>query len=500
MAQVINTNIASLNSQRNLNSSGNALQISLARLSSGLRINTAKDDAAGLAISERMTAQIRGLTQANRNANDGVSLAQTAEGALGQMGNLLQRVRELAVQSINGTNTSSDRQALNQEAAQLVSELDRFATSTEFNGQKLFDGTFTSVSYQIGANVNQTITATSTAFRTTQYGTYQEQSTNSATVVSGAVAGTRSNLYGAGAVTVNGGYGSGTYTLAAATTESAKSIAAGINAQSATGVKASAQTQIDLSFTTGVSGDFSLSVIGTNTSAAETISFNVSAANADGLSQAVQAFNDKSSKTGITAALNATKTGITITQNEGENVYISSAATGSGAITTSVTTGNAAIAGPNSGALGSGQFQLNIAGSITLDSDKGYSVTQAAASSGLFGTSAAGTVSSSLQKVSSIDITTVSGSNLALRIAESGLTAINNQRASFGALQNRFEATISNLQSSVENVSAARSRIRDADFAQETAALTRSQILQQAGIAMLAQANALPQQVLSLLR
>ena len=158
MAQVINTNVASLNAQRNLNTSANSLATSLQRLSSGLRINSAKDDAAGLAISERFSTQIRGLNQAARNANDGISLAQTAEGALAEIGNNLQRIRELSVQSANATNSASDRAALQAEVAQLVSEIDRVAVQTDFNGTKLLNGSFTSQSFQIGANAGQTIT------------------------------------------------------------------------------------------------------------------------------------------------------------------------------------------------------------------------------------------------------------------------------------------------------------------------------------------------------
>ncbi|MDH5601606.1 MAG: flagellin, partial [Gammaproteobacteria bacterium] len=173
MPQVINTNIMSLNSQRNLNTSQSALQTSLQRLSSGLRINSAKDDAAGLAISERFTSQIRGLDQAVRNANDGISLAQTAEGALAESGNILQRIRELAVQSANATNSASDRQALQSEVSQLVSELDRIASSTEFNGQKLLDGTFGTAIFQVGANANQTIQATTANFRANNFGNYR---------------------------------------------------------------------------------------------------------------------------------------------------------------------------------------------------------------------------------------------------------------------------------------------------------------------------------------
>lgn len=498
MAQVINTNVASLNAQRNLSNSSSALSTSLQRLSSGLRINSAKDDAAGLAISERMTSQIRGMSQAQRNSNDGVSLAQTAESGLSEMGTLLQRIRELAVQSANGTNSASDRQALNGEVGQLVSELQRFAQTTSFNNQMLFDGTLSSINYQVGANANQVITATSANFLTDKYGTYQTQATNSATVASGA-SGYTATTGGAAVLTVNGGYGSGTFTLANTTADSAKSIATGINALTATGVKASAKTEVDVSFT---SFSYSLGVRGTNTTADENVSFTVSASTADGLAQAVQAFNDKSSKTGITARLNDAKTGITLTALDGSNILLGQLAGASGQITTAKTaTETGAIAGTATGQSASGAFALTIMGQVTLDSDKSYSVTQGTATaSGLFGTGPVGSTAASLQKVSALDIATVSGANLAIRIADSALTAVNGQRAAFGALQNRFEATISNLMSSVENLSAARSRIQDADFASETANLTRNQILQQAGTAMLAQANALPQNVLSLLK
>ncbi|MCX7897457.1 MAG: flagellin, partial [Rhodocyclaceae bacterium] len=259
MATVINTNIASLNAQRNLMGTGNALQVSLQRLSSGLRINSAKDDAAGLAISERFTAQIRGLDQARRNANDGVSLAQTAEGALSQMGNILQRIRELAVQSANATNSASDRAALNAEVTELVAELQRFSVATEFNGLKLLDGSLGAATYQVGANANQTITATTADFRTTQYGTYQIGNSSYSTAASGT--GTGSAITGVvvssgGNLTINGPNGSAT--IAVTTGDSARDIATQINNNPPTGVKASARTETPLPF--GASGSYSLQV------------------------------------------------------------------------------------------------------------------------------------------------------------------------------------------------------------------------------------------------
>lgn len=497
---VINTNIASLNAQRNLMASQDSLQVSLQRLSSGLRINSAKDDAAGLAISQRMTAQINGMNQAQRNANDGVSLAQTGESALSQMGDLLQRIRTLAVQAANGTNTASDRQSLNAELNQDVAELDRFSTTTQFNGLTLFDGSFTSTNYQVGANANQVVTATSANFRTDQYGTQQELSAafgfNSSTT---AVSGYTTTTGGAAVLTINGAYGSGTYTLLNSTADSAKSIATGINNQSQTGVRAAAMTQFDLK-SLSTSASYTLNVMGTNTTASETVTFSTGAAmDAQGLSAAIQAFNDKSSKTGITARLNDGGDGITLTALDGANVSLGTSSGNFTIAKTATTTGSS---------MGSGSLTLaasgsmTIMGQVTLDSDKSYSITQGAAvASGLFNSSAAsGTTASSLQKVSSLDITTVTNANLAIRIADSALTAINNQRAAFGALQNRFSAVINSLAAGVENISAARSRIQDADFAAETANLTRAQILQQAGTAMLAQANALPQQVLTLLK
>ena len=506
MGSSINTNVASLNAQRNLMTSQDALSTSLQRLSSGLRINSSKDDAAGLAISERMTSQIRGMTQAERNANDGVSLAQTGESALAQMGNLLQRIRELAVQSANGTNTASDRQSLNQELNALTSELDRFSTATQFNGLSLFDGTFTSANYQIGANANQVVTATSANFRTVNYGTNQMLATSSVTAASGAAASgfSISTTGGAAAVTVNGGYGSGVFTLTGTTADTAKSIAAQVNALTQTGVHASAKTEFDLTFSTGAaSGNYVLNINGTN-AAAQTVSFNVASADANGLSAAIQAFNDKASQTGITARLNDAQTGVTLTALDGSTVAIGSTLASGGLYTVSQTatqTGGLAGIGASISS-GAGSGVLDIMGQVTLDSDKAYSIAQdATAASGLFDTGAGSTqTTSSLQAVSTLDISTLAGANIAMRIADAAITAVNNQRAAFGALQNRFNATISNLQAAVENVSAARSRIRDTDFASETANLTRNQILQQAGTAMLAQANALPQQVLSLLK
>lgn len=475
MPQVINTNIMSLNSQRNLNKSQEALQTSLQRLSSGLRINSAKDDAAGLAISERFTAQIRGLNQAVRNANDGISLAQTAEGALSEAGNILQRIRELAVQSANATNSASDRQALQAEVGQLVSELDRIATSTEFNGQKLLDGTFGAAVFQVGANANQTIQTTTANFRTSQYGNYRVEGTATSAAGTNRVAG--------GSLTVAGSLGTETFTID--TGESAKKIAEMVTAKAdETGVKAYATTEQKVSFDTA--GAYVLSIKSDNADPQQ-ISFTISGTEGnDGLAGAVTAFNDVASKTGVTARVSDDGKSIVLMNSTGENIDITVAAG-------NTNSGNMVIGGAtlSSGTAGAAY----ITGQVVFDSDKSFSV------SGDVGQVVdAATVASELNSVAELDISSVEGANLALATVDAALANVNNQRAKFGAIQSRFGSTIANLSTNAENLSAARSRIRDADFAAETAELTRAQILQQAGTAMLAQANAMPQNVLSLLQ
>ena len=484
MASTINTNVNSLTAQRNLGITSSALSTSIQRLSSGLRINSAKDDAAGLAISERFTAQIRGLNQAVRNSNDGISLAQTAEGALKAAGDILQRVRELSVQSANATNSASDRKAIQAEVGQLLSELDRTATATEFNGLKLLDGSFGSATFQVGANANQTITATTGNFRTSTYGA---QLNNSKLVEANATTGPLSLL---GDVVI-GGLQTKTVTLSASDT--AATAAAAINAQAdATGVTASARNVSELAFAT--TGAVSLAVIGDNSTAAN-VTFNVSANTAAGLAEAVKAFNDVSSQTGITAKLNAASTGLILTNEAGADINITNnTASGGSGITLAAQNAEAATLtfGAAFAALAAGGVAIS-RGTLEFASDKGYSLT---GTSALASTTAA----SSLKAVNTIDVSTVDSSTRALKIVDSALAAVNSQRASFGALQSRFETTVANLQVTSENLSASRGRIQDADFAAETANLSRAQILQQAGTAMVAQANQLPQGILALLR
>ena len=501
MASIINTNINSLSAQRYQGLSSNALSTAIQRLSSGLRINSAKDDAAGLSISERFTSQIRGLNQAARNANDGVSLAQTTEGALKAASDILQRVRELAVQSANATNSASDRQAINQEVGQLVSELDRIAVSTEFNGSKLLDGTFGTAQFQVGANANQVIVAATANARTNVYG--NNQALNSVAAMSMAATGAAWGANGitAETVTINGAAGSAAVSILA--NETAKSAITKINQQtSVTGVTATAQTDVELTF--AATGAYTLNLRSDNATA-ESITFNLTGTNTPaGLASAISAFNEKSAKTGVVASLNAAGNGVILTNSTGEDILVSDTAVQNAGNVTA-----AKMKADSAGALATvGTVTLTanttaenalMSGYITFDSNKSFVLSHAttvAASSSYIGVD----TSSVLHKVADLDVTTVVKSNDAIKTVDSALAFISGERAKLGALQSRFESTINNLNISAENLTASRSRIMDADFAAETANLSRAQILQQAGTAMIAQANQLPQGVLRLIQ
>jgi flagellin len=717
MPAVINTNVASLNAQRNLNSSQSALQTSLQRLSSGLRINSAKDDAAGMAITERMTSQIRGLNQASRNANDGVSLAQTAEGGLSEVGNNLQRIRELAIQSANSTNSASDRTSLNAEVTQLLAEIQRVATTSQFNGQNILDGTFTAAQFQVGANANQTITASTGNSQTSALGSYQVAS-NSISAVSG-------TALTAGQLTLNG------IDVGSSTSGSAEAISAAINgATNQTGVSSSASTVVTSSVSNpllrnqslqsgdlvingvsvgAVAGSSNVATQGSNVAAAinavstqtgvtaaanggtgaltltsntgKTIDITTNAATtADGatrvenatgleLASAAKTFGNSvitvaagarqavthTSTNTATSADTLTVAGVTFTYSAGVNsatniqinnttadaqganvraaLALNSTVTNAFAITgattdailtaksnvkstaysdglasaaataqagawaqgtagggvaigdtmkvggityeftrhnaTSVTTaGNiqvklgtggtlasdddiltatnlaAAISAQQAAGNGTVGFTSRTAGAVTVtntlygtagvvavptepislgtagavasvdtagvsgvyatNSSKGTLTLNSANTFSIGGTSpaAAGlsTANVGLTAINTVDISTLAGANNAISLIDGALSQVSTIRGSMGALQNRFASVVSSLSASSENLSSARSRILDADFAAETAQLTRNQILQQAGTAMLAQANQLPNNVLSLLR
>jgi len=488
MASVINTNVASLNSQRNLSSSSSALATSLQRLSSGLRINSAKDDAAGLAISDRMNSQIRGMTQATRNANDGVSMAQTAEGALSSSGDILQRIRELAVQSSNSSNSASDRQALQTEVTQLGSELNRIAQTTTFNGQALLDGSMGTANFQVGADANQLISANGANFLTSTYGNNRVENAQSAV--------STSNTSATSSVVVSGGRG--TKTVATTAGDSAKTIAANVNKQTAdTGVTATAKTQVNIN--TG-GGAVSFQLKADNASAAVDINFTVGGSGTTSADYAsgINAINAQSAKTGVTAEYDQKNGGIKLSHASGETITVDNKNTGAAkfdvaSYTAAGGTGTAANIKAGGPAIANG--------SITFDSESSFAVQDAGTGLGV-GAAANATTSqaSTLKAVSELDVTNFDNAQLAIKIADAALASVNTQRAAYGALQSRFSSAISNLASTTENLSASKSRIVDTDFAAETASMTRGQILQQAGTAMLAQANSLPNGVMSLLR
>ena len=482
MALTVNTNIASLTAQRNLTGSQNELSTSLERLSSGLRINSAKDDAAGLAISERFTAQIKGLNQGVRNANDGISLAQTAEGALKEVTNNLQRIRELAVQSSNATNSASDRTALQAEVAQLVSEIDRVAQNTKFNGVALLDGTFTSKAFQIGADTTDTvsITAISSARTSAIGGTSTSTATSNANVDTTAIDGTNVfiNAVAVGASTSDG----------KSTTNSDSSALAKANAinavSSTTGVTATAATE-SAAYTSAWTS-------GTNSRTAElngfafTFSQDTSAATTQ--TNLLAAINARSAESGIVATAQSATT-YKLSAADGRNISLTA-----GAADTLTAMGQSAATITGKLTLTSGSTDgIRIAASATLI---GASNAITGTTSGNFSVAPTGTGVA----VSSLSVTTASNATSAITSIDSALNTINASRATLGSYQSRFESIVASSQTTAENLSASRSRIMDADFASETANLTKSQIIQQSGIAMLAQANSIPQNVLALLQ
>jgi flagellin len=387
MPQVINTNVMSLNAQRNLSTSGGALATALQRLSSGLRINSAKDDAAGLAIAERFTTQIRGLNQAARNANDGISLAQTGEGALAEITNNLQRIRELAVQAANSTNSASDREALNQEVEQRLAEIERVASQTSFNGQKILDGSFGTAAFQVGANAGQTISI-------------------------------------------------------------------GLN----TSMKKDAIGQVAISTST------------------------VDVTDIDGDGDPADAWS-------ADAPLSIADDDFTIAVGDGDAVQL----------TGDYDTAQDLVDAINSKVEGASAW-VDADNHVVLASAEDLTVVLANDAATNLAGLADTTVAADTDFLTAVSVETAGDANETIVRVDAALTSVSSLRSTLGAIQNRFESTITNLTTAAENLTASRSRIQDADFAQETAALTRAQILQQAGTAILAQANAVPQNVLSLLR
>ncbi len=496
MPQIINTNVISLNAQRQLNRTQGIQSTAMDRLSSGLRINSAKDDAAGLAIADRMTSQVRGLDQAVRNANDGISLSQTAEGALQETTNILQRMRVLAVQSANDTNSAADRDNLQKEVVQLQSELNRIANTTTFNSKKLLDGSFSGQQFHIGAQANETISVNITGVTTETIGNERFVSNaTGATALSGAKAGTVNNAT-AQILTIAGTLGNENVPVTIG--QSAKSIADRVNDKSEdTGVTANAISTAELS-TFAAAGAISFNLYGQNETEGARVTANIT--DPADVTVLVAAINSQSGKTGITATINDSKNGVVLKNTEGFDITIDDFQHDGATKTVSLSGLDeaGAVAGVAETLTGGGANEATVGGRIEFDSNVGFTVkSDVAVQITIDDTSAKG---STLQKVADIDIGSQAGSNKALSIIDGALAKVSDSRASLGAVQNRFSSTISNLENVSQNVSAARSRIQDADFAKESANLAKGQILQQAGTAMLAQANASSQNVMSLLQ
>lgn len=549
MPQLINTNISSINAQRNLNRSQGALQTSLQRLSSGLRINSAKDDAAGLAISNRFTTQVRGLNVAIRNANDGISFAQTTESALDEISSALQRMRDLAVQSANDTNSNSDRISLQAEVSQLVQEIDRIAKTTTFNNRPVLDGSNEKISFHIGANANQSVSVEGVDARSSSLGQQPGivQSTgNRVYLVDGGDAGTQGVQEGA-----NGVADISDFTVRLASVANADSIniadtTYGGNLSSAS--VASLTDRTDLDYGSGLaktiakrindirsSGEVSMQGVyatattvfrgsdviagdysGTVNANSDTSSVGTGALNngdliingvdigpveflsKDSSGSLVRAINAKSDVSGVTASVDRNGE-LVLTAEDGRDIILT---------TSSAQINNELFGGGDE--LDTARFDANftdlrVSGRVTVTGTdtlnfEGNNITQLGMDANGLAADGAESNVQAIGTIASADITTVDGANRLITSVDSALDQINSIRGQLGAIQNRFESTVRNLSSISESLAAANSRILDADFAAETATLSKNQVLQQAGISVLAQANALPQQVLSLLQ
>ncbi|HEF4762137.1 TPA: flagellin [Pseudomonas putida] len=480
MALTVNTNLASLTVQNNLNKASGNLQTSMQRLSSGLRINSAKDDAAGLQISNRLTSQINGLGAAIKNAGDGISIAQTAEGAMQESTNILQKMRTLALASANGSPSDDDRKSNNAEYAALTAELTRISTTTTFGGRNLLDGSFGTTQFQVGANSNQTINMT--------LGDVSANNIGSQQVKSQAIAPSATGLAG-GPLTLVGGGQTAALTIAAGS--SAKTIASQINTAAVGGVTASASTEAKFAVNTAAitgsaTGSANFTVKVGSSAAVSMVGVTTTAELADQL-------KSNAAKLGISVNYDAKAGTLSVKSDTGENITLDNGDAGAIAgITVAAKDG----AGNFGAGVAAAAGPIQVTGAVALNSANSYSMSGAGVT-GLFG---AGTsVSSAKTTVANTDVTTAANAQNAIDVISQAISAIDSQRADLGAVQNRFDSTVSNLRSISDNSTAARGVIQDVDFAAETAQLTKQQTLQQASTAILSQANQLPSAVLKLL-
>jgi flagellin len=489
MALVLNTNISSLMAQNALTTSGSQLSTALEQLSTGLRINTAADDAAGYAIVQGMTSQINGMTQAEQNANDGVSLVQTASGALQEITNDLQSMRSLAVESLNATNSGTDRADLNTQFQQLLQDIDSVAANTQFNGVNLLDGSFQGASFQIGANEGQSIQVNQIAdMHTNSLGAYTATSTapdDPAALVAGDLAlTTNGQTYSVGASTAGSAGGQDA--------DSAYAIAAAITAADS-GITASASntftsTTAPTGGTDEMAGSFTINGATVNVSAGM-----LGNTGTEDSTNVATAINDESATTGVTASVNPTTGVITLTTIDGRNIDFGAVdSTGTGTMTY-------ATLGLTGGVLDAGATGADgdAVGTIELTSPSSFTVGGTAPTTAGLTAATYDTINST---VATMDVSTVSDSNTALTTISAALQQVATLSAQLGAYQNRFSAAATGLATDITNLTSARSNVQDTDYAAATSQLSQAQILQQAGTAMVAQANEIPQNVLTLLQ
>jgi flagellin len=472
MALTVNTNIASVTTQVNLNKASTGQTTSMQRLSSGLRINSAKDDAAGLQIANRLTSQINGLGQAVKNANDGISIAQTAEGAMQASTDILQKMRTLALSSATGSLSADDRKSNNDEYQALTAELNRISTTTTFGGQKLLDGSYGTKAIQVGANANETINLTLENVAASNIGSQQIKSLGVAPSNTG-VAG--------GLVNVTGNGQTAAVTIAAGA--SAKTIASQLNGAIG-GLSATASTEAQFVVGAGAAtapATFDMTVGGQTT---KFVGVKDTANLADQL-------KSNAAKLGISVNYDEAKGTLSVKSDTGENISFANS-TAAGTITVATKDG--------SGTYGAGVALadgLIATGAVNLDSAKGYALSGAGVT-GLFN---AGTDASSVKTtIANTDVTDATKAQNALAVIDKAIGSIDSVRSGLGATQNRLTTTVDNLQNIQKNSTAARSTVQDVDFASETAELTKQQTLQQASTAILSQANQLPSSVLKLLQ
>lgn len=481
MAVTVNTNVSAMMAQRNLSNANNSVASSMERLTTGLRINSAKDDAAGLQISNRLTSQTRGLDVAMRNANDGISIAQTAEGSMQESTNILQRMRDLSLQAANGSNSDSDRKALQKEVSALQTEMTRIAETTSFGGQNLLDGSFTGKSFQIGAKAGETVGLDLIDTRATALG--NSTSNLNSGGVSAFNAGA-TNIVAAQNLTLTGFEGQ--KSVAVSANDTAQDIAAAINTESSnTGVTASAFTGVQLdALTLDAAGDNTITV-GSKSYAMPTGS---------DLASLAERVNADSDETGIRAV--ETEDGkLNLISDEGKDISITAGGTTTG-FSLGLTELNADLTttGGATATVNNGNATQTLTGQVELTTPGTTTSTLSMTSTGAI---AAGAIENN--SVQGIDISTSSGATNAIDVIDAALAQVDDQRADLGAFQNRLDHTLNNLSNVSENLTASNSRIKDVDFAKETTEMTKNQILQQASTSILAQAKMNPQAALSLL-